>query len=101
MLNQEDEALAERRLERLIARLPRRLAAFLRWVRAPQRFWVRVPIGILLIFGGFLAILPVFGLWMTPLGVILLAQDFGPVRRAVYQVVNWTARRRPQWFAES
>ena len=101
MLKQDDQDLAERRLEELIKRLPRAMARFIRWARAPRRIWLRVPLGILLIVGGFLAILPVFGLWMTPLGLILLAQDFGPVRRAVYRLINWTASRRPQWFGES
>jgi hypothetical protein len=38
---------------------------------------------------------------MTPLGLILLAQDFGPMRRALYRLVNWIAARRPNWFGES
>lgn len=101
MLKQEDEALAESRLDGLIAKLPRRMAAFIRWTRHPSRIWLRVPLGLLLCCGGFLAILPLFGLWMTPLGLILLAQDFGPARRALYRLVNWTAARRPRWFGES
>ena len=100
-MSEHEEALAERRLERLIARLPRRMASVIRWVRAPQRIWLRVPLGLLLIVGGFLAILPLFGLWMTPLGLVLLAQDCGPVRRGVYRLINWTASRRPRWFGES
>jgi hypothetical protein len=101
MLKQDDQDMAERRLEGLISRLPRGFAAFIRWVRDPKMFWFRLPIGFLLMLGGFLAILPVFGLWMTPLGLILLAQDFGPIRRLLYRVINWTAARRPQWFAET
>lgn len=101
MLKREDEALAEHRLNRLIGRLPRPMAAAIRWARHPKRFWLRVPLGILLTLGGFLAILPVFGLWMTPLGLFLLAQDFRPVRRGVYRLTNWIARRRPHWFGES
>jgi hypothetical protein len=100
-MSEHEEALAERRLERLIARLPHRMATFIRWSRAPRQFWLRVPLGILLFIGGFLAILPVFGLWMTPLGLILLAQDFGPLRRGVCRLINWIARRRPRWFGES
>jgi hypothetical protein len=100
-MNPETEALAERRLERLIGHLPRGMAAAIHWSRDPRRFWLRVPLGVLLFCGGFLAILPVFGVWMTPLGLVLLAQDFGPIRRLVYRLVNWTARRRPRWFGES
>ena len=100
MLNRDDQTLAQRRLEKLISRLPRRMAALINWARHPKRFWLRLPLGILLLFGGPLAILPVFGVWMTPLGLVLLAQDFAPVRRAVYRLVNWTAVRRPRWFGE-
>ena len=35
----------------------------------------RLPIAGLLIIGSFLSILPVFGLWMLPLGLMLLALD--------------------------
>jgi hypothetical protein len=100
MLDHKDQDLAERRLEKLISRLPRGLAGFIHWARKPKMIWLRVPLGILLFFGGFLAILPIFGLWMTPLGLILLAQDFPPVRRGVYRMVNWTAAKRPRWFGE-
>ncbi len=101
MQKQDDQALAESRLNGLISKLPHRMAAFIRWARDPKRFWLRVPLGILLFFGGFLAILPVFGMWMTPLGLVLLAQDFGPMRRALYRLINWMAARRPKWFGES
>jgi len=100
MLNEQDQALAERRMERLISRLPRGFAAFIRWTRKPQMFWLRLPLGLVLIVGGFLAILPIFGLWMTPLGLLLLAQDFAPVRRGLYRLINWTAGKRPHWFGE-
>jgi len=100
MLSHDAQALAERRLEKLISHLPRGLARFIRWTRKPQMFWLRLPLSLAFIIGGFLAILPVFGVWMIPLGLVLLAQDFGPVRRGVYRLVNWTAKRRPHWFGE-
>ena len=100
MLTREDQNLAEQRLERLISHLPRRMAAFVRWARHPDRVWLRAPLGILLVIGGCFAILPILGVWMIPLGVILLAQDFAPARRVVHRLVNWTAERRPRWFGE-
>jgi hypothetical protein len=54
---------------------------------------------VLLIIGGRLAILPVFGLWMLPLGLMLLADDIPPVRRLRDRALDWPERRRPQWFA--
>jgi hypothetical protein len=88
----------ERRLEELIDRLPRRLRSVVRWLRRPSARWVRIPAGMLLIAGSFLSILPVFGLWMLPLGLVLLAEDIPPLRRARDRVLDWIARRRPHWL---
>ncbi|WP_395021066.1 hypothetical protein [Dongia sp.] len=100
MLKQEDQERAERRLEKLISRLPRGFAGFIRGVRKPELFWLRLPLGIALIGAGFIGFLPVLGFWMAPLGVILLAQDFAPARRGLYRLINWTAVKRPHWFGE-
>jgi hypothetical protein len=75
------------------------MQAITRWLRKPASRWARVPAGVLLIMGGCPAILPVFGLWMLPLGVILLADDIPPLRRLRDRAIGWLERRRPQWFA--
>ena len=54
--------------------------------------------GLLLIAGGVFSILPVLGLWMLPLGLVLLAEDFPPVRRTTDAVLVWIERRRPHWM---
>jgi hypothetical protein len=100
MLNEEDRALAEQRLEKLISRLPRGFAGFVHWVREPKLIWLRLPIGIAMICGGLVGFLPVLGFWMVPLGLILLAQDIPPVERGLYRLVNWAAAKRPHWFGE-
>jgi hypothetical protein len=89
----------ERRLRRLLRRLPRRMQAITRWLRKPASRWARIPTGIFLIIGGFLAILPIFGLWMFPLGLVLLADDVPPLRRFRDRSLDWLERRRPNWFA--
>jgi hypothetical protein len=89
----------EQRLDRLIGRLPRRLQAVIRWLRKPSARWVRIPAGVLLIGGSVLSILPLFGLWMLPLGLLLLAEDVSLLRRAMDRVLDWLERRRPDWFA--
>ena len=61
----------EQRLDRLIGRLPQRLQTVLRWLRKPSARWLRILVGVLLIFGSVLSILPLFGLWMLPLGLLL------------------------------
>ena len=59
---------------------------------------VRVPVGILLVFGGLLSFLPVLGVWMLPLGVMLLAVDIPLLRprvsAALIRFRRWWAVRR-------
>jgi hypothetical protein len=102
--NRRDAATAaeqrERRVEQLIDRLPRRLQSVVRWLRLPSSRWVRMPTGVLLIGGSLLSILPVFGLWMLPLGLVLLAEDVPPLRRARDRVLDWVERRRPHWLRD-
>ena len=50
---------------------------------APGRLWLRLPLAVLLILGGFLGFLPILGFWMLPLGLILLAIDVPRLRPAV------------------
>ena len=54
---------------------------------------VRLPIACVLILGSFLSILPVFGLWMLPLGLMLLALDV-PLLRPFVSGLLIRARRR-------
>jgi hypothetical protein len=80
------------RIERLIDRLPgARLRAGVRWLRKPSAHWLRLPAGLLLIVGGLLSFLPILGIWMLPLGLLLLAEDVPAVRRL-------TDRRWPHLF---
>ena len=53
----------------------------------------------LLILGGVLSILPILGLWMLPLGLILLAEDIPALHRSRARLLDWLERRRPLWFA--
>jgi hypothetical protein len=87
----------ERRLERLIDRLPSRLQRAVRWLRRPSARWLRLPAGILLIAGSLLSLLPLFGLWMLPLGLFLLAEDVPLLQRGRDRVLDWIERRRPHW----
>ena len=91
-------AQREHRLRRLIGRLPRRLRHVVHWLRRPSSRWVRRPAGISLILGGVLSILPFFGLWMLPLGLLLLAEDVPSLRRAIDHLLDRIERRRPHWF---
>ena len=86
----------ERRLNRLIGRLPRRLQKIIHWLHRPKRRWVRIPVGLLLITGSFLSILPFFGLWMLPLGLVLLAEDIPPLRRVRDRLLARIEQHRPE-----
>jgi hypothetical protein len=88
----------ERRLERLIDRLPERLQKIIRWLRQPGLRWVRLVAGVLFIAGSFLSILPIFGIWMLPVGVVLLAEDIPAFRRLRDRLLDWIGRHRPHWL---
>jgi len=85
-------------LHRLAARLPGPVRSALVWVLRPAAKWLRIPLGLLLILGGFLGFLPILGFWMVPLGALLLAEDFPLVRkptiRAIDAVESWWTRHR-------
>ena len=53
------------------------------------------PADLLLILGGFLAVLPVFGLWTLSLGFVLSAEDVPVVRRGLPGILDWLEKRRP------
>src|SRR5690554_5779830 len=93
------------RLHRQFDRLSRRVpfsAGFLGWIRRPTSRFVRFPLGILLILGGIFSFLPVLGIWMLPLGLLLLALDLaflqGPVNTAIVRGMRkwstWSRARR-------
>jgi hypothetical protein len=92
------KAAWDARIARLVARLPEPLRKTVAWLRHPPRRWLRLAAGVGFVIGGFLAILPVFGLWMLPVGLVLLAEDVPPLRRGTGRVLEWIERRRPHWM---
>jgi hypothetical protein len=72
----------------------RRIKVFGREFRMPQSRALRIAIGILLVFCGFLGFLPVLGFWMIPLGLLVLSYEFAGVRRLRRRTVVWWERRR-------
>lgn len=88
----------ERRLALLIQRLPARLQAIVRLLRRSSSKWLRIPAGFFLVFGGIFSILPILGIWMLPLGLILLAEDIPVVRLLTDRALAWIEYRRPNWM---
>jgi hypothetical protein len=88
----------ERQLRRIEKDLPPRAARTLQWLREPSARWVRLPLGVLSVMGGLLSFLPVLGIWMLPLGLLLLAQDIPPLRRPTRRTLlkgeQWWLRRK-------
>jgi hypothetical protein len=69
----------------------------------PASRLARMGIGIVLILGGFLGFLPIFGFWMVPLGLIILSVDVPVVRRWRRQASVWIGprlRARFPWLAD-
>lgn len=92
------ELLRQRRMALLLVRLPDKTRGWLFWLREPRQKWLRLPTGMLLIAGGLFSFLPILGVWMLPLGVALLAEDFALCRKASAHMLGWITRRKPHWL---
>ena len=73
----------ERQFDHLERGIPRWASRPIHWLRRPGVMWIRVPLGLLLIAGGILSFLPILGMWMLPLGFLLLAIDVPFLRTPV------------------
>jgi hypothetical protein len=85
----------DRELNHFEQRLPAAVAAGLRWLRKPSSRWKRIPAGTALIVGGCLSFLPVLGIWMVPLGLVLIAQDVPPLRSPTARLLAWINSKWP------
>jgi hypothetical protein len=85
----------DQELNRFEQRLPAAMVRGLRWLRKPSSRWKRIPAGTALIVGGCLSFLPIFGIWMVPLGLILIAQDVPPLRSPTARLLAWVNSRWP------
>lgn len=59
-----------------------------------MHFSVRWVIAAALILGGLLWFLPILGIWMIPLGLLLLAPDFKWARRGYLSIIMWMRKFR-------
>jgi hypothetical protein len=80
----------------IIKRFPQALQAVLRWLTRPESLAFRLPIAILLCVGGIFSFLPFLGIWMLPLGILLLADDIPLLQRPLDRLMSWALRRWPQ-----
>ena len=80
-------------LDLLQDRLPDWASRPLGRVRWPGAVWVRVPLSLVLIAGGFLGFLPILGFWMVPLGLALIALDVPFLRAPLAKLLGWINRK--------
>jgi membrane-bound ClpP family serine protease len=78
-------------LSRLAKQLPDWAGRLVEWLRGPSSAFVRVPLAIVLIVGGFVGFLPILGFWMIPLGLALLAQDVPFLQGPMTRLIRWVA----------
>jgi hypothetical protein len=74
-------------------RVPTRVSQFIRWLRKPSSFAVRLVVALLLIVGGFFSFLPILGLWMLPLGLLFIAQDVPLLQKPLVKALTWVEAR--------
>jgi hypothetical protein len=77
----------------VLSRLIPRLRGPIRFLREKKWLIIRLPLALILIVGGIFSFLPILGIWMLPLGLLLLAVDL-PLLRAPISNLMIRARRR-------
>lgn len=89
----EAKAALDRHFEWIAERLPNKAANFVRWLRQPSSRLVRIPLSGFLIIGGIFSFLPILGLWMLPLGLLLVAQDVPFLQKPLADTLGWIERK--------
>ena len=92
-MSADHKAELDRHFAWLEAKLPPRPAGFVRWLRRPSSRLVRIPLALLLVVGGVFSFLPILGLWMLPLGLLLIAQDVPFLQAPLARMLGWIERK--------
>ena len=83
------KAELNRYFEMINRRVPTRVSQFIRWLRKPSSFAARLAVAILLMLGGIFSFLPLLGVWMLPLGLLLIAQDVPFLQKPLVRSLAW------------
>jgi hypothetical protein len=87
--------------EMIDRRVPIKMSNSIRWLRKPSSFAVRLVVALLLILGGIFSFLPVLGIWMLPLGLMLIAQDVPFLQKPLVNTLGWVETKcawlKAQW----
>lgn len=89
----DDRAALRQAFRQLEQQVPDKFAWIIRNLRHPRARWIRIPIGTLLILGAVFSILPFLGIWMLPLGLLLLAYDLPFLRKPVARFTIWATNK--------
>lgn len=92
-MSAEAKAELDRHFAWIAERLPAKAGRFVHWLRQPSSRWVRIPLAFLLIIGGILSFLPILGIWMLPLGLLLIAQDLPFLQPPLARALGWIERK--------
>ena len=88
----------DRQYSRMAGKAPGPFGRFLIFMRQPWAMLVRIPLGVMFVAGGIFSFLPVLGIWMLPLGLMLLAIDIvflrAPMAGLIVRLRGWLANRR-------
>lgn len=100
-----DEWRLQRQFDEIERHVPAWFARLVNWLRRPGVQLIRIPLGILLVIGGIFSFLPVLGIWMLPLGLLILALDVrllrGPVTQSIVRARIWWRARRQRRAAKA
>lgn len=66
-------------------------------LRSARYRMLRIPLAIVLVLGGLVGFLPLFGFWMVPVGLLLMAVDIPALRPCVSAAVIRIRRRVHIW----
>ncbi len=95
--HQKEETRLNRRFDQIEQRAPGKLGRVFAALRRPSMAFVRIPLGVILVIGGVFSILPFLGLWMLPIGLLLLAIDLPFLRGPINRVALWVERKWNVW----
>jgi hypothetical protein len=84
------KATLRRAFRSLEREVPGKVAWTIRNLRHPHAHWMRIPAGALLVLGGVFSFLPFLGIWMLPLGLLLIAYDVPFLREPVGRFTIWS-----------
>jgi hypothetical protein len=73
--------------------VPEPVARALQKLRHPDARWLRIPVGTFFVVGGVFSFLPILGIWMLPLGLLLIAYDVPFLREPVGRFTIWGAQK--------